>query len=164
MYYAAYHHFLKCLQYLIFFKRSLRKHTCPPGHHRSPAYLGPMQSRLLGNRDKWHLPCMNTNLGLNCVIQETFFPANLGTKETENNKNASLITFFQGQPGLGRRILLKQKWDDSGISWANMPIICTLLKQITTLAPHHSVFVQVKCFFCCQTNSDKAMKDQWNLS
>ena len=45
----------------------------------------------------------------------------------------------------------------SGISWA----ICksaTRSRQITTPAPHHSVFLQAGCPSCCPTNSVKALK------
>ena len=45
----------------------------------------------------------------------------------------------------------------SGISWA----ICKSApcsRQITTPAPHHSVFLQAGCPSCCPTNSVKALK------
>ena len=55
-------------------------------------------------------------------------------------------------------ILLKQETvSDSGISWA----ICKSAprsRQITTPAPHHSVFLQAGCPSCRPTNSVKALK------
>ena len=55
-------------------------------------------------------------------------------------------------------ILLKQEtMSGSGISWA----ICKSApcsRQITTPAPHHSVFLQAGCFSCRPTNSVKALK------
>ena len=55
-------------------------------------------------------------------------------------------------------ILLKQETvSGSGISWA----ICksaTCSRQITTPAPHHSVFLQAGCPSCRPTNSVKALK------
>jgi len=53
-------------------------------------------------------------------------------------------------------ILLKQE-TVSGISWA----ICKSAprsRQITTSAPHHSVFLQAGCPSCHPTNSVKALK------
>jgi len=72
-------------------------------------------------------------------------------------------------PGLPRRagtrkvkpiwILLKQETvSGSGISWA----ICKSAhrsRQITTPAPHHSVFLQAGCPSCLPTNSVKALKE-----
>ena len=56
-------------------------------------------------------------------------------------------------------ILLKQETvSGSGISWA----ICKSApgsRQITTLAAHHSVFLQARCPSCCPTNSVKALKE-----
>jgi len=55
-------------------------------------------------------------------------------------------------------ILLKQETvSGSGISWA----VCKSAprsRQITTLAPHLSVFLQAGCPSCRQTNSVKALK------
>ena len=55
-------------------------------------------------------------------------------------------------------ILLKQETvSGSGISWA----ICKSAprsRQITTPAPHHSVFLQAGCSSCHPTNSIKALK------
>jgi len=55
-------------------------------------------------------------------------------------------------------ILLKQETvSGSGISWA----VCKsapCCRQITTPAPHHSVFVQAGCPSCHPTNSVKALK------
>ena len=55
-------------------------------------------------------------------------------------------------------ILLKQETvTGSGISWA----VCKSApcsRQITTPAPHHSVFLQAGCPSCCPTNSVKALK------
>jgi len=36
--------------------------------------------------------------------------------------------------------------------------VCTSLRQITTPAPHHSVFLQAGCPSCRPTNSVKALK------
>jgi len=50
----------------------------------------------------------------------------------------------------------------SGISWA----ICKSAprpRQITTPAPHHSVFLQAGCPSCRPTNSVKALKATWRL-
>jgi len=47
--------------------------------------------------------------------------------------------------------------DGSGISWA----ICKSAlysRQITTAAPHHSVFLQARCPSCHPANSVKALK------
>ena len=74
---------------------------------------------------------------------------------------------FPGLPGwAGTRkvkpiwILLKQETvSGSGISWA----VCKSAprsRQITTPAPHHSVFLQAGCPSCCPTNSIKALKAQ----
>jgi len=58
-------------------------------------------------------------------------------------------------------ILLKQETvSGSGISWA----ICKSAprsRQITTPAPHHSVFLQTGCPSCRPTNSVKALKGIW---
>ena len=55
-------------------------------------------------------------------------------------------------------ISLKQETvSGSGISWA----ICKSAprsEQITTPAPHHSLFLQARCPSCCPTNSVKALK------
>ena len=55
-------------------------------------------------------------------------------------------------------ILLKQETvSSSGISWA----VCKSAprsRQITTPAPHHSVFLQAECLSCHPTNSVKALK------
>ena len=51
----------------------------------------------------------------------------------------------------------------SGISWA----ICKFAprsRQITTPAPHHSVFLQAGCPSCCPTNSVKALKAKGTLT
>ena len=57
-------------------------------------------------------------------------------------------------------ILLKRETvSGSGIGWA----ICksaSRSRQITMPAPHHSVFLQAGCPYCCPTNSVKAMKAQ----
>ena len=57
-------------------------------------------------------------------------------------------------------ILLKQETlSGSSISWA----VCKsapCCRQISMLAPHHSVFLQVGCPSCCPTNSVKALKAQ----
>ena len=59
-------------------------------------------------------------------------------------------------------ILLKQETvSGSGISWA----VCKSAprsRQITTPAPHRSVFLQAGCPSCCPTNSVKALKSEAN--
>ena len=76
---------------------------------------------------------------------------------------ARLTALFMGLPGwAGTKkvtpiwILLEQETvSGSGISWA----ICKSAhssRQITTPAPHHSVFLQAGCPSCCPTNSVKA--------
>ena len=61
-------------------------------------------------------------------------------------------------------ILLKQETvSGSGISWA----ICKCAphsRQITTPAPHHSVFLQAGCPSCRPTNSIKALKAPLKVS
>ena len=63
--------------------------------------------------------------------------------------------YQKGKTNLG---LLKQETvSGSGISWA----ICksaSRSRQITTPAPHHSVFLQAGCPSCRPTNSVKALK------
>jgi len=55
-------------------------------------------------------------------------------------------------------LLLKQKTvSGSGITW----VVCKSAprsRQITTPAPHHSVFLQAECPSCRSTNSIKALK------
>ena len=76
-----------------------------------------------------------------------------------------LTVFFPGLPGWASTrkakpnwILLKQETvSGSGISWA----ICKSAhrsRQITTPAPHNSVFLQAGCPSCRPTNSVKALK------
>jgi len=83
-----------------------------------------------------------------------------GTKHTHNR----LTALCPGLPGwVGTRkikpicILLKQETvNSSGISWA----ICKSAphsRQITTPAPHHSVFLQARCPSCRPTNSVNAL-------
>jgi len=64
----------------------------------------------------------------------------------------------QYQKGKTNLVSLKQEtMSGSGISWA----ICKSAprsSQITTPAPHHSVFLQAGCPSCCPTNSVKALK------
>ena len=55
-------------------------------------------------------------------------------------------------------ILLKQETvSGSGISWAIFKS-APRSRQITTPAPHHSVFLHAGCPSCCPTNSVKALK------
>jgi len=69
---------------------------------------------------------------------------------------------FSGTTSVGRYQKGKTNLDftearDSGISWA----ICKSAprsRQITTPAPHHSVFLQAGCPSCRPTNSVKALK------
>jgi len=69
----------------------------------------------------------------------------------------------QYQEGKTNQDLLEQEIvSGSGISWA----ICKSAprrRQITTPAPHHSVFLQAGCSSCHQTNSVKALKAQVSL-
>jgi len=85
--------------------------------------------------------------------------------ETSPHTHKRLTTLCPGLPrwaGTRKvntiRILLKQKTvSDSGISWA----ICKSAprsRQITTPAPHHSVFLQAGCYSCRPTKSVKALK------
>jgi len=39
--------------------------------------------------------------------------------------------------------------------------VCPRSRQITTPTFHHSIFLQVRCPFCCPTNSIKALNDQY---
>ena len=79
-----------------------------------------------------------------------------------------LAAFCPGLPGWASTrkvkpvwILLKQEtMSGSAVSWA----ICKSaprFRQITTPAPHHSVFLQAGCPFCRSTNSIKAQKSKW---
>ena len=86
------------------------------------------------------------------------------TDSTHTHTHTRLTALF---PGLPRRagtrkvkpilILLKQETvSGSGISWA----VCKSAprsRQITTPAPHHSVFLQAGCPSCRPTNSVKAL-------
>ena len=76
-----------------------------------------------------------------------------------------LTALFPGLPGWAGTRKIKPIWNllkqqtvsGSGISWA----ICKSAprsRQITTSAPHHSVFLQAGCPSCCPTNSVKALK------
>ena len=84
---------------------------------------------------------------------------------THTHTHTRLTALFPGLPGWASTrkvepvwILLKQETvSGSGISWA----ICKSAprsRQITTPAPHHSVFLQAGCPFCRPTNSVKALK------
>ena len=84
---------------------------------------------------------------------------------THTHTHTCLTALYPGLPGwAGTRkenpiwILLKQETvSGSGIRWA----ICksaSRSRQITTPAPHHSVFLQDGCPSCCPTNSVKALK------
>ena len=76
-----------------------------------------------------------------------------------------LMTLWPGLPGwAGTRkvkpiwILLKQETvSGSGISWAPCKS-APRSRQITTPAPHHSVFLQAGCPSCHPTNSINALK------
>ena len=83
----------------------------------------------------------------------------------DTHTHTRLTALCPGLPGwAGTRkvkpiwILLKQETvSGSGISWA----ICKSApcsRQITTRAPHHSVFLQAGCPSCRPTNSVKALK------
>ena len=72
-----------------------------------------------------------------------------------------LTALFPGLPGTRKAkpiwILLKQETvSGSGISW-NICKSAPRSRQITTPAPHHSVFLQAGCPFCRPTNSVKAL-------
>ena len=86
-------------------------------------------------------------------------------KHYHTHTHTRLTVLFPGLPGwAGTRkvkpiwILLKQETvRASGIRWA----ICKSAhrsRQITTPAPHHSVFLQAGCPSCHPTNSVKALK------
>ena len=86
---------------------------------------------------------------------------------TNTHTHTYLTALCPGLPGWAATrkakpiwILLKQETaSGSGISWA----ICKSAprsRQISTPAPHHSVFLQAGCPFCRRTNSVKAPKDQ----
>ena len=86
-------------------------------------------------------------------------------RKTTTDTHTRLTALFQGPPRwAGTRkikpiwILLKQETvSGSGISWA----ICKSAphcRQITTPAPHHSVFLQAGCLSYPPTNSVKALK------
>ena len=82
-----------------------------------------------------------------------------------------LTALFPGLPGWAgtRKVrpiwisLEKETVSGSGISWA----ICKSAprsRQITTPAPHHSVFLQAGCPSCRPTNSVKALKGNMTVS
>jgi len=82
---------------------------------------------------------------------------------THTHTHTRLMALFPGLPRwAGTRkvkpiwILLKQE-TVSGISWATCKS-APRSRQITTPAPHHSVFLQVGCPSCHPTNSVKALK------
>ena len=92
-------------------------------------------------------------------------PAAQPTASKHTHTHTRLTALFPGLPGWAGtrkvkpiRILLKQETvSGSGISWA----ICKSAprcRQITTPAPHHSVFSQAGCPSCHPTNSVKALK------
>jgi len=74
----------------------------------------------------------------------------------------ALPALFPGLPGEPVKpiwILLKQETvSGSGIRWATCKS-APRSRQITTPAPHHSVFLQAGCPSCHPTNSIKALKD-----
>ena len=82
-----------------------------------------------------------------------------------NQTHTRLTALFPGLPGWAGTTKVKPIWfllkqetvSGSGISWA----ICKSApcsRQITTPAPHHSVFLQAGCPSCRPTNSVKALK------
>jgi len=82
---------------------------------------------------------------------------------SHTHTHTSLTALCPGLPGAGTRevkliqILLKQKTvSGSGISWAIWKS-APRCRQITTPAPHHSVFLQAGCPSCRPTNSVKAL-------
>jgi len=90
----------------------------------------------------------SVNLILLHSFNGLFFQDNLGKPAPEK----------QNHSGKTNLDLLEQEIvHGSGISWA----ICKSapqLRQITTPAPHHSVFLQAGCPSCHPTNSVKALK------
>ena len=54
-------------------------------------------------------------------------------------------------------LLMQETVSGSGISWATCKSAPSS-RQITTPAPHHSVFLQAGCPICRPTNSVKALK------
>ena len=74
----------------------------------------------------------------------------------------ALPALFPGLPGEPVKpiwILLKQETvSGSGIRWATCKS-APRSRQITTPAPHHSVFLQAGCPSCHPTNSIKTLKD-----
>ena len=84
---------------------------------------------------------------------------------THTHTHTRLTTIFPGLPRwAGTRkakpiwILLKQETvSGSGVSW-NICKSAPRSRQITTPAPHHSVFLQAGCPSCRPTNSVKALK------
>ena len=95
-----------------------------------------------------------------------FHSAELKTENQHTHTHTRLMALFQDYLGTSARqvrpiwILLKQETvSGTGISWA----ICKSAprsRQITTPAPHHSVFLQAACPSWHPTNSVKALKAQ----
>ena len=95
-----------------------------------------------------------------------FLPPNQQCQSTEGTVYKHTHTFngpFPGLPGWACTRKVKPVWislkqetvSGSGISWA----VCKSAprsRQITTPAPHHSVFLQAGCPSCRPTNSIKA--------
>ena len=75
-----------------------------------------------------------------------------------------LTTLFPGQPGWAGTPKVKPIWillkQESEWQWHQMGICKSAprSRQITTPAPHHSVFLQAGCPSCRPTNSVKALK------
>ena len=88
----------------------------------------------------------------------------LADRETHTHTHTRLTAFFSGttqmsryQKGKNNLDFMEQTVSGSGITWA----ICKsapCYRQITTPAPHHSVFLQAGCPSCHPTNSIKALK------
>jgi len=63
------------------------------------------------------------------------------------------------QKGKAFWILTKQEMmGGSGISWRICKSFAPCTRQKNMPVPHHSVFLQARCFSCCLTNSVKALK------
>jgi len=83
-----------------------------------------------------------------------------GPKSATMNTHTCLMAFFSGtstQVSQCRKSKTFTEARGTGISWAVYES-APRFRQITTTAPHHSVFLQAGCPCCCPTNSVKALK------
>ena len=103
--------------------------------------------------------------GTRGVLSTAFTESLTCPTHTHTHTHTRLTAVYRGLPGwAGTRkvkpiwILLKQETvSGSGISWATCKS-APRSRQITTPAPHHSVFLQAGCPSCRPTNSVKALK------